>query len=294
MSFNDIFKKLAAAEDTFMQTQFLSPVLRNRPIRVKIDNIVMQMDIIKPKNFEGWGIFQPLSMKEAKRVREPNMAERREYMKMFPAVRVIVCSRKDDQWFGLPSNDSNERFKLSGLVPISLPEEMQMFETVRTRFDGVNFWHDGSDRSISPKHAVFLREEISKLTDVANIQLPGLSAKEKQAYAIALIKEMEDHKDRHEERLRHAVEAAGAEFKSYVERGNTYTVEYIVDGERHRSTVDKETLEVHSAGICLSGQDKKFDLRSLVGVVREGIDRRAINRMDGNYDYDYDNDYGDE
>ena len=43
-----------------------------------------------------------------------------------------------------------------------------------------------------------------------------------------------------------------------------------VDGRQFTSSVNKDNLTIQMAGICLSGEDQKFDLASMVGVLREG------------------------
>jgi hypothetical protein len=56
-----------------------------------------------------------------------------------------------------------------------------------------------------------------------------------------------------------------------MERGDGVRVRYRVHGHEYISSVDKDDLSVQLAGICLSGEDQKFDLSSLVGVLHEGM-----------------------
>ena len=282
-----LFDKLAEAEDDFFSSQFLSPVLKGKAIRVRIANVVVTLPVAEPKNFQGWGVFRPLSYKAARFVRDPNMTERQAYLDLFPVLRLILCRRQGEQWVGLPANQADTRFKVSGLVPVFLTEEVQLFEVIQTRFDGTTCWFDSIDQGHSPKTAVYLRESLTTLIEPDKLVLPGLTLEEKDAYLMAygpaLEADIESKKDKQEERIKLALFKAGARYQSYIERGNTYTIEYNVDGEKHRSVVNKDTLAVESAGICLSGGDRNFDLQSLVGVIREGMGRHRIVRVGNNY-----------
>ena len=291
-----LMQKLAAAEDHFVGSQFMSPVIRNAPVRVRIEGVIVNLRVERPKRFEGWGIFRANSFKTARRVREPSLEEKDRYLKLFPAIRLVVCQREDDRFYGILANKDN-RFTINSTVPINLPEDIQVFETVVARFDGAHFWFETIDMSANPAVAVFLQEQLAKETDPDKLKMPGLVPGDRAAYAIAFIRRMELKKDQKEEKIKDALRRANAEFRSYVDRGDTYTVEYIVDGETHRSTIAaNDRLDVHTAGICLAGGDRSFDLQSLVAVIRQGMARRgAIYRMDGNRDDndDYDSDYDD-
>ena len=81
------------------------------------------------------------------------------------------------------------------------------------------------------------------------------------------------------DKIKRALSHGGGEFKSYIERADSYTVTFSLDGEDFSSTIRKDDFEVVSAGICLSGEDRKFDLQSLVGVVKKGQRERKIYRM---------------
>ncbi len=73
-----------------------------------------------------------------------------------------------------------------------------------------------------------------------------------------------------EQRIREALEHGGAELREMARRGGEIRVTYEVDGRRHVSLVHGSDMTVQSAGVCLSGGDRAFDLASLVGVLREG------------------------
>jgi hypothetical protein len=287
--FSNLLDKLASQEQEFLKTDFMSPVLRAKKVRVRLAGIIMNLAIEEPKNFQGWGVFRPTSNHAAKFVREPTMAERQLYLRLFPTLRLIICGRDGQTWLGSPARSSDTRFKVDGIVPIRLAGEVQLFDTVVTRFDGESCWYEGPDNSASLRNAGMLRESLASETDVANVAASGLTKEEKEAYLVAFIREIEDKKDRSEERIKAAIVRAGGTYRSYVEREASYTIEYAVDGQVHKSIVNKETLSVESAGICLSGGDKYFDLQSLVGVIREGINRDSINRVTLGRDYGYGN-----
>src|SRR5581483_1130969 len=127
---SDLFDKLANAEADFFKSQLFAPVIKGNPIRVRIANILFNLQVAKPKNFEGWGVFAPINYKTARFIREPSMAEKEQYFRLFPALRLILCRNDNGQWGGIPANKADTRFQVQGVVPISLISEVQMFDTV--------------------------------------------------------------------------------------------------------------------------------------------------------------------
>jgi hypothetical protein len=203
------------------------------------------------------------------------MAERRQYLDLLPMLRMVVCRRDREQWLAIPAQGSgaDARFRIEGLVPIRLVEEAQVFEILLTRFDGAQCWYDGPDPRSDPGTAAYLREALGRMVEPGQLSRPGLTAQDREAYVLnyapKLQAEIEAHRDRVEERLRGALAHAGAILRDYQERGDVYRITYEIDGRRHVSAVDAKDLSVQVAGICLSGQDRRFDLTSLVGVLRE-------------------------
>jgi hypothetical protein len=186
---------------------------------------------------------------------------------------MIVCPRDGEEWLAMPAHRGDTRFRIEGPVPIRLIEEPEPFAVVAARFDGMQCWYDEADPRGDPATAAFLRDALARMVAPEALGRKGLTAEERAAYAMAyvprLATEAEARRDRIEGRLRRALAHAGAVFREYQERGDVYSVAYEVDGRRHVSAVSREDLSVQVAGICLSGRDRRFDLQSLVGVLRE-------------------------
>jgi len=281
----DALDRLAAAEDRFLTSEFLAPVVRGGQVHIRIAGVICKLRI-QPADFEGWGIFRPVSHSEAMLVRNAKLGERQRYLGLFPLVRLILAGQRGDEWLAIPANRADSRFKIDGLIPVRFVEEAQLFEVIESRFDGSQFWYSGPDSRWDPAAANYLRQELVKLTPPDQIARSGLTAEERTAYALNYWPRYEATEEarqsREERRLRGALEHAGAEFKSYIERGDVYTVTYEVDGQRHVSAIAKNDLSVYVAGICLSGEDHNFDLQSLVGVIREAQGGHVVRVGDEN------------
>jgi hypothetical protein len=279
--------RLAKAEGALVGSQFLAPVLRGLGVGVRIVGVRCTL-AVAPRDFEGWGAFEAVSYDRAKLVREMTMSERRRYLTLFPAVRMILCRRDGRHWLGLPASRADSRFAIEGLVPVRFVEEGEVFETVLARFDGGQFWFESVDDRADPAAAPLLRESLGGMIEPGAVRRLGLTAEQRAAYALEYCARLEaaeaareaaeaehqallvDQRQATETRLRAALRHAGADLRDYAERGDVYRVSYQVDGRRHTSVVRKDDLTVVTAGVCLSGGDRHFDLASLVGVLREG------------------------
>lgn len=265
-----LLDRLAGAEERFLQSEFLAPALPGGVVQVRVEGIVCRLQL--DADFRGWGVFRPTSIATATLLRRATLAEQRRYLALFPTRRVILCRSFKDHWLAWPAHQGDRRFGPPALLPVRLVEEAQPFDVAETRFDGVQSWFERQDMRADPAVAAYLRQALHDLTPPNQVQRSGLSAEERTAYGILFAMHQEAMRDRTEDRLRQALDHAGANLLGYLERADGYRVEYDVDGERHVSVVNKDDLTVQLAGICLSGADRSFDLHSLVGVLRQAED----------------------
>jgi hypothetical protein len=269
MNIRDVLNRLEAEERRFLDAEVVAPVLPGRRVVVRIAGVVCRLTVDAP-DFQGWGVVRPLGLDRAQLVRPARLAEIAGYLRLLPAVRLIAVTREEGRWHALPAQRGDRRIQIEHPVPVLLAEDgLQPFSTLVARYDGQLFWHERVDGRRDPTLAAYLRQALDDGAEPAHLRRRGLSAEERAAYnwAWGLLKAARH--DRVAERLADALAHAGARLLGYVERPDAYTVAYEVGRERHISTVRRDDLTVLTAGICLSGRDRHFDLASLVGVMGE-------------------------
>lgn len=268
-----ILNQLATQEAQLFDTQFLAPCVRGGRVRTKAGGMIYTFKP-KPRNFEGWGIFQPANEKIAEIVDEPNLPQIAEYLQLLAPVRLQLAHvLREQTWLAYPVNESDakQRTGFAKPVPVHLVTEGSQFEPIVARWDGHSWWFDEIDRRADPLFSEELKSALKQLVCPQEIRFKGMTPEMRTVYELVTrnIKDFQP-KVMDEKRLQRALNLGGGELQDFRDRDDYWLVEWTSrSGERHSSAIDKQDLTVISAGICLSGEDRKFDLQSLVGVVED-------------------------
>ena len=268
-----ILSQLAAKEAKLLDTQFLAPCVRGGRVRTRAGGMIYTFKP-QPRNFEGWGIFQPANEKVAAVVEEPSLPQLLEYLQLLVPIRLqLACLLQGQTWLAYPVNESDakQRTGVAKPVPVHLVTEGSQFESIVARWDGHSWWFEGIDRRTDPLPSEELKAALKKLILPLEVRFKGMTPEMRSVYELAAqnLKDF-DPKVRNEKRLQQALKMGGGELQDFRDRDDYWLVEWTSGtGERHSSAIAKNDLTVISAGICLSGEDRNFDLQSLVGVVED-------------------------
>lgn len=296
---DDLLNKLSKQEKDFLNNEIFAPYIKGgAQILVRLNNIIYKLKTPKFKK-DGFGIFKAIDANNAKLVREAELFEKDEYLQLLPKVDLILIGSLG-RWLAYPANtnDFKRRFGIEpALVSVLVADNVEVMDTVETRFDGIHFWFDciklGGD--IEKKES--LRDRLSKYEyTITKTVKSGLTPEEIKAYGYAADFHKEANKSQLEKRLESELAVNGASMDKMIERGENVEVQWR-DNRTHgtyTSILKKDDLSVVTAGICLSGEDKKFDLHSLVSLCRQnenmggpvhigrgGMDENAYWRMYG-------------
>jgi hypothetical protein len=275
MNIHHLLNKMESAEAAFLNSHFLAPILPGRPVQVRIAGIVCTLRL-QGRGEPGWAILKPVTLDRARVVSKAGLQQIRDYLALFPAVRLLLVARDGADWLAVAAQRGDQRIQLDGPARLHLASGVEPFQQVIARWDGRYFWFQELDRRRTPAIAAYLRQALADETLPEALHKPTLTAEERDAYCLAYQAIAAARRDKVELRLADALAHAGATLASYIERPDAYSVAFNVDGHPYRSTIRKDDLTILTAGICLSGEDQQFDLQSLVGVIREGEERNRI------------------
>jgi hypothetical protein len=279
-----VISKMASAESTLLGSTFVAPVAGNDVVAACVCGMSYTFSIPKVEK-PGWYEFKPRDSKKASVVGPADLAETEGYLKRLPSVRVVLSHKIKGIYHGVPLKSNSAGLPCTGLVPILLVDDMaDDFDKVVCRYDGMNLWYDRVDASNDQSKGEYLRERYAKLSIPASLKFKGLTFEEKAAYSIRITMDKKAIEEHRTKSVKIDVEHAGGVFKGLKEKREHYEVTYEVDGQRYMSVISKDPARsVISAGICLSGGDRAFDLKSLITVMREGQHRGRIVRGHGDF-----------
>lgn len=269
-----LLNQLATQETQLRDTQFLAPCMGGGKVRTRVGGLVYTFKP-KPRNFEGWGIFQPVNERIAEVVDEPSLPQLTEYLRLFKPIRLrLAYELRGQTWLAYPANESDAKQRTGSAkpVPVYLVTEGLAFESIIARWDGHSWWFEELDRRADLLPAEALRDALKQVISPQQLCFKGMTPEMRTVYELVTQQTEEFgalwQQQRDEKRLRQALQIGGGELREFRDREDYWLVEWTTStGEHHTSAIAKHDLTTISAGICLSGLDSNFDLQSLVGVV---------------------------
>ncbi len=271
MNIHQLLNQVSASETQLRLTQFLAPCVKAGRVRTRVNHLVYTF-LPQPKNFAGWGIFQPVNERYAEVIEEANLAQISKYLQQFKALRLrLAYQLKHQTWLAYPSNegDMKQRFNNVKPVVVHLVTEGVSFEQIIARWDGSAWWFEDLDRRADLSAIEALQTAFKGLVFPQDLRFSGMTPELRTVYELVTQNREEfSQQNQDEKRLKTALNFAGGTLEQFYDQGEYWTVQWTTrTGEQHSSAISKQDLTVIGAGICLSGRDQEFDLQSLVAVV---------------------------
>lgn len=270
VNIHTLLNQLDGQEAALLEQEFLAPCGK---VRTQLAGLVYTFKP-QPRDFQGWGIFQPKNAQNAQVTATADLPQIEAYLKSFPAFRVILVRLLQDKtWLAFPVNagDMTQRLGWVKPVPVHLVTEGSAFDVAIAHPMTQTWWFETLDRRADPQPTECLRQASQQRTPPEQLSFKGLTPEMQIAYELAtqtLDEFSQTVRDRN--RLEQALKVGGGSLQQFSDQDDYWRVEWTTaDGQRQMSAIAKSDLTVLSSGICLSGRDRDFDLESLVGVIEQ-------------------------
>jgi hypothetical protein len=276
---SELLKQMAAKERKFRAQDFVAPYTQGSVFAiVPMHKGMLYRFRIKGFKDAGIGLFHPTSPNDAEFVSDAPFDQARTYLDALPKTLLVLSYQTEQGWIALPLSEESTRKTLgiAGPVLVLNVSDAQRFDPIVARFDGVNFWFDELFTGADPVKADEMRALFQKGFQ-GNVNVKGVVPEERDAYSLACDAWKQFAKISVESKVKQILKDGGARLGSFVVRGKNIEIKWTsASGEVYNSLVNKDTLDVISAGICLSGEDSKFHLKDLPHLIEQGEKRRLI------------------
>lgn len=275
----ELIKKVGEKEAAITEQEFVSPIFFNEYVATKIFGIVYKFKI--EQKTPGWYKVKPVDHSLAKTSSIADLSDIDFYLSKLTKIRLTLTLKRKNVYLAVPEKSNNLNLPIEQLIPVFLFDDYVMdFDRIIARFDGSNFWYHQIDPSHDPAKSAYLREKLNKRSSAKTIKFSGLTTEDRIAYILSLTLTQKEIIDKKKDTIKQDIEHAGGELIKFLEKSDHYRVTYKVDGHEYTSNISKtQDHKVITAGICLSGEDRKYDLKSLITVMREGQQTGRIYRL---------------
>lgn len=288
-----IMEQLRQMEHDLIGSEIISVCQRNANIIVRINGLKKEYKTNFNHDEIVIAVFKIVSFDRAEFIRPATPGEKRKFLARFPTIRAVTVSKVEDDRFlcidhSGTSLETGEMFLVVGCPPSTFP-----FRPINCASTGNSmlFVSNANTTDSFATKALFQEILLPTPRNPKDIKVKYATPWQIKAYEIAYNQIQLEKVETLDDRVKKAVEYMNGRLISYVEIDNELmNVSFMVDGRSFTSTINKETLQIVHAGICLDGEDRKFDLTTLVPIMRKGI--RANRIVDtgtyryGNDDYD--------
>lgn len=281
----DLFAKMAQREREFRAQNFIAPYTKQSRIAiVKLDGANYQFRIVGFPAVFGVGVFGPVDPNCARFLKDADIELRRSYFDLLPKINLILCYETEDGWISFPSHleSSRHHFGLESEVLVRGVSDCERFDIVVARYDGIGFWYDEVFPGANPAQGESLRNCLQPHVSVERMRklaatIKGVHPEQRHAFELAIVAWTLFQKVSTEDRIRKILADSGGHLGRFILRGENIEVHWkSAAGREYSSLIQKESLNVISAGICLSGYDRRFHLKDLPFIMSEGEKRGSI------------------
>jgi len=294
----DLIREVGYQESS--QSNFIVFAKQQQSQTVDSVNGLIRKFRFRPYNEDGFYKFYVRNNRVSRRVPlDIDDPEVYDYLRGLRRINMIACRPIDgSNWLAIPEN--NETASHLGIIGSQIISncECEYFDHIICAItqDGhlVYLENDFSftNTLVDEMRERFLEAKENLQTEigvcVVNIHKDALDIAMQEITTLIEEREAEQRRQRAERirrmretvqgRIELALQQTGARLHRCIPRRDLVEITWSTPGRRSRynSVLNINNLNVVNAGICLQGQDRIFDLTSLVGVVSEGEDRGLI------------------